>query len=505
MALYSRKNNNTLFYILGLLFLGGCAVYPEPLEEQAIIDTILDDKASIYAHQAPVVGALSLGEVMARALRYNLEYRTERMKSAISLNQFELAKYEMLPSLAAEVGFVSRNNLSASRSVSLFTGNETLEPSTSQDRNRDTARLRFSWNIIDFGVSYFEAKQSADQFLISNHAREKVMSSIMLQAYTAYWQALIAQELLPMVNDTLHNAKNAVSSIDNGLKAGAYRTPVDALKLKKQLIEASHEIESLADILSRSKVVLANLINLHPNQTYKLMAPRQISRLAFDKIPGEILELTALTNSSDVVEQIYNARIDQLETKKAFARLFPGIELSYESIYDSNSFTYNQDWGEASLRVTHNLLQLANTKRTLKNVKLRKAFTKQRRLAVNVAVVAQLKLALKQWSTSKRKQQHAKNLKLIDDKIAAITRNQAKGYKSIVEQVQAQVAALQTNMNFMSTRADYFSSEGTILFTLGLSPLPKNHESLQLRALANSIDRTLTKWHKGELPLINSS
>lgn len=481
----------------------GCAIHPTPIEQKEIVSTILDDQEKLYAHQVPISGQLTIGEVMARALRYNLAYRTERLKSAIAQNQFELAKYELLPTLAAEAGFLSRNNVNASRSVSIFTGNETLEPSTSQDRNRETANLRFSWNILNFGVSYLEAKQNADRYLISNHARSKVMSSILLQAYSAYWNALMAQELLPDVKEALSNARIAIVNIDSGLQAGAYRSPLDALQLKKQLLESVHELESLTDILNRSKIALANLINMPPREEFTLAKSDIKASFSFADQSLEAIELTALVNSADVVEQIYNARIDRLETRKAIARLFPGIELAYDNNYDSNSFSYNNHWGDASLRVSFNLLKLASTKDKLKNVKLREELTKQRRLAVSAAVITQLNLAMQQWKTAVRQRDQAASLKHIDDQIATITTQQAKGQKSVVEQVQAQVAALQTNMGFMSTRASVSSAEGTLFFTMGLSPIPKDHADLTLQQLSHHINSTLAQWYHGDFKLID--
>lgn len=57
---------------------------------------------------------------------------------------------------------ITRNNDLASSSRSVLTGRQSLEPSTSQDRRRATADLTASWNVLDFGVSYYQAQQQAD-------------------------------------------------------------------------------------------------------------------------------------------------------------------------------------------------------------------------------------------------------------------------------------------------------------------------------------------------------
>lgn len=484
------------------VFVSGCSISPKPLEQKDIVKTITLDKERLYEGQEAVSGPMSLGEVMARALRYNLEFRTERMKSAVLRNQFELSKYDMLPSVAAEAGFISRNNQNASRSVSIFTGNETLEPSTSQDKDRKTANIGFSWNILDFGVSYYDAKQSADRYLISDRARRKVMSSILLQAHNAYWNALAAQDLQPQVNEALVNAREAVINIDSGLKAGVYRNPLDALKLKRQIIESIHQLESLDDTLVRSVISLKNLINLPPSTDLKLIKVNSEKQFSFADISRENLEMTALTNSADVLEQMYNARIDRAEIKKAFLRLLPGIEFNIDANYDDNSFYYNNDWVETSLQVSFNLMKLASAKQVMKNAKYRKALTEQRRLAVSMAVITQLNLAMQQWREADKQLKQAQSLKAIDDRISAITTTQSNQQKSLVERVQAQVAALQTNMAFTNSQVSLEGAEGTLFFTLGLLPLPENHETLSLDELAKSINSGLTRWYKGELAII---
>lgn len=75
--------------------------------------------------------------------------------------------------MAAEAGYVTRSNVSASSSRSIQSGQESLEPSTSQDRNRRCADLTMVWNVLDFGVSYVTAKQQSDQRWIAEDGAVK--------------------------------------------------------------------------------------------------------------------------------------------------------------------------------------------------------------------------------------------------------------------------------------------------------------------------------------------
>ncbi|MBD9680864.1 TolC family protein, partial [Pseudomonas sp. PDM18] len=108
----------------------------------------------------------TLNDALARAIKYNLEGRLKVMEQALASRQVDLATFDMLPRMALEAGYAGRNNVSASSSKSVLTNQQSLEPSTSQDRDRDVADLTMVWNVLDFGVSYVSAKQQADQRLI---------------------------------------------------------------------------------------------------------------------------------------------------------------------------------------------------------------------------------------------------------------------------------------------------------------------------------------------------
>lgn len=123
---------------------------------------------------------------MARAVKYNLEARLKVMEEAPSQRQVDLARFDMLPRMALAAGYAGRNNVGASSSQSIRTGTQSLEPLTSQDRDRDVAYLTMVWKVLDFGVSYVSVKQQADQRLILEERRRKVIHTITQDVRSAY-------------------------------------------------------------------------------------------------------------------------------------------------------------------------------------------------------------------------------------------------------------------------------------------------------------------------------
>lgn len=489
----------TVVAVTTALVLTGCSVAPDKLTKQEINNVIVNDKALLYKGQVPIKGELSLSDVMARALFYNMEHRTQRMAQAVALGQFELAKFDLMPTLAAQSGIQSRNNVNASRSISVFNGNETLEPSTSQEQEQVTSDLSFSWNILDFGVSYFQAKQEADRYLISDESRKKVLLALLHQAQNAYWQAVTAQQLEEPVEKALKQSSEALEDIEKGMAAGAYPNILQPLQLKRQLLKAITELETLQESLNQARAALANIINIPLEQFPRLKEPE---RSALPEITASIeeMELIALQNSSDLAEQIYSTRIERLETRKAILRLLPGIEFNYNIKYDDNEFLHNNHWNEASLRVTWNLLRLASTGQTLKNADVREQLAEQRRLAVTMAVVTQLNLSLQEYKAAQKRLHKAEALKQIDQQIARHTTNNARASNaSLVEQITTEVGALRSRLDYMQALAGAQDAYSSVFVSLGLSPVPDSYQLYELDALSDHIGSKLSEWRDGEL------
>ncbi|MEZ5658250.1 MAG: TolC family protein [Burkholderiaceae bacterium] len=136
-----------------LTVLGGCAVTPEPMTVDAIKARVAEDQRRMYADQTPINGPMSFSDVVARVMQNNLDFRLRMMEATLAQRQLDVGKWDMFPRLMANAGWVTRNNDSGGRSVSIETGLETLSNSSSQERTRTLGGLEFSWNLLDFGVS----------------------------------------------------------------------------------------------------------------------------------------------------------------------------------------------------------------------------------------------------------------------------------------------------------------------------------------------------------------
>ena len=164
----------------------GCTTVPSAITENDAAAQATALRAEISAQQEPVAQSISLYEAMARSLKYNLDHRVSMMELDLSKADYDVSRYDLLPKVVANGGYYGRSNEAGSSSLSLLSGRESLEPSTSTDRNVFTSDLTASWNILDFGLSKIRSEQLADEAMIYEERRRKAVIQIMEDVHRAY-------------------------------------------------------------------------------------------------------------------------------------------------------------------------------------------------------------------------------------------------------------------------------------------------------------------------------
>ena len=115
--------------LCAMLLMAGCAVTPEPMTDAEIREQATKDLANMFPPQEIIDEALDLEEVVARAIRYNLDYRLTLMESALRNRQLDLVRYDMLPRLAFNAGWTNRTEDYLTMSRNTVTGTVSPAPS----------------------------------------------------------------------------------------------------------------------------------------------------------------------------------------------------------------------------------------------------------------------------------------------------------------------------------------------------------------------------------------
>lgn len=487
------------------LAVSGCAVSTKQVDRATSQQRAQADLQAMFSHQDPVTGPITLQEATARALKYNLEARLKIMETALAEQQVSLARFDMLPKMAADAGYVTRDNVSASSSRSVETGQESLEPSTSQDKTRRVADLTMVWNILDFGVSYVTAHQQSDKRWIAEERRRKVTHTIVQDVQSAYWRAVAAERLLSRI-DTLIDRVNMARENSEKMTTQKVGDLVEAYSYQRALLDATRQLEEQRRALSLAKTELATLMNLPLETRYTLALPDENNLPEPTlNIPFEKLEAAALVNRPELREEDYQARISAAETRKSLLRMLPGIEVNVGGNYDSNSFLVNQSWVDAGVKVTWNLFNLFSGPAAYDVAKAGETVGEARRQAMSMAVLAQLYVARANFNEAIRQYRTGKELQKLDASILEQLNNRYKaGSIGELQLIQGELNAVNTSLRNDLAYAELRNAWGQIFVTAGLDPLPPGQKTSDIPSVERALQQSEKQWQSGAVAMQTS-
>ncbi|MBV8446558.1 MAG: TolC family protein [Hyphomicrobiales bacterium] len=490
-----RNARRNLAYFLGVaagaLLVAGCALTPKPFTTEERWSEAQADREQMFADQEPVTRSVTLDEAFARALKYNLDGRVKALEEALSVNDLDLARYDLLPKVAIDGLGSTRNRFDASSSESIQTRQQSLVPSTSSDINRFTGDLTLSWSILDFGVSYFAARQEADRVLIAQEERRKAVQALLQDVRRAYWRAAAAQRLTNDVKAAIRAAEGALPAARK-VETEGLKSPIDSLRYQKALLDAIRQLETNEQALAVSKDELASLINLPPGEAYTVAVPSEASmRLEPMKIPVGQMESTALLLNPDIRNASYEARISVAETRKALLKLLPGITLSADPNVDSNSFTVHHYWVAGAARLNGYLSNLLTAPLVIPERENAEKLAVLKRQAMSMAVLAKLHIAYQQYFSSIKEFDRVKQLSSVDQRLyTQIANRTATDVQGDLERILAQASAVDSKLRLFQNYAEAQEALGRLYSTVGVDFLHQDVETLSVAELGNAIKQT---------------
>lgn len=461
---HNKPNPTLLALALSLSITAGCAVTPKAITNQDHKAALAADAQQLTADQAPISGPISLDEAMARALKYNLDSRVKLLEATLADRQLAMANFALWPHLAANAGYMHRDK------EYLATGLQSAVPSSSLDKTLRTADLSFTWSLLDFGVSYYQAKQQADQFLMLQERRRKVVHLMLAQLRQAYWQALGAQELEQSLKASLAQVDQALAA-SRTIESERLKNPMEALGYQRQMLEILRQLEQVRDELAQAKPRLASLMNLKPGTDFTLVKPAAIKPISLT-LGIDNLEETALQQRPELKEAHYNTRLSTNETRKAMVRMLPGLEFKVGHNYDSNSFLINNSWNSAASQVSWNLFNVFNYGNLKAYGESQEELAKAQRLAMHMAVLTQVQLSYRDVQAKNQQFVRANELNSVDQRILNYSRSATQSSaEGRLTEIRSSANALMSNLRYYQSYGALQSAYGQLLTSLGEDPL----------------------------------
>ncbi|MBF0160210.1 MAG: TolC family protein [Magnetococcales bacterium] len=487
--------------VVVVLTLTGCGSMPvTPLTRDEIVAGTLVDRQVARSGVEPLRSALSLEEAIARALKYNLDRRTKMMEEAIALHQLGLSSYDMLPKLAASAGYHTRDKDIITTSKDSVTGQPSLaHPAISSERSHAATDVGLTWNLLDFGLGYYGAKQQADRVLIAGEQRRKAMHTLIQDVRSAFWRAASAQKLQGDIKRTIKLAEEALE-LSRKAEAERLRSPVDSLRYQRQVLENLRLLESIDQELSSARVELAGLINLPLSDDIQVVEPAGTVTPELLAIPVRRMEELAIAQNADLRAQFYTSRIATEEVKRTLLKLFPGLSFNYSVKYDTDRYLVNNNWNSAGLQLSVNLLNLLTGPDQIKLAEAGVKLADQHRIATQMAILTQVHLARIQYANAYRLFERADAIWKVDDKIFRhMTHRENAETQSRLETVANSTTAILSLLRRYQSMAQVHIAASKIESTLGMEPEIGSVQDYSLSELTSMIGQSMNRWDRANL------
>ena len=466
--------------------MAGCAVAPKALTQDEVRERVKHDTAKMYSGQAPITAAISMEEAVARALKYNLDYRLKKMESALAQGLAEHTSHDMLPQLVASAGYSSRNNFSGGTSIGILDGEVSTRPTSSDERNRTLRGIEFSWNALDFGVSYYRARQQGDQFLISEERRRKVVQNMLQDVRAAYWRALGAQRLNAQADEVLQKASLALAR-SREAETQKIIPPGVALAYQRALLDATVLLNQRRQDLEFAKRELAALMNVPPGVDFQVA---EASEMTLPAAPKEItkLEDMALLQRPELREEDFRKRITADEARKQMLGMLPGITLNLGRQHDSNKLLYNNSWSEGGVNLAWNLMRLVALPSLKKAQQYQEQTDETRRMALSMAILTQTRVSAERYRMALEDFRLADQASQVDTRLAAYTKASVSAkLESELEAIRTQARAVLGAYQRANAYANAHIAFGRLYNTLGFDPIADDFEGNDLDTLTQRV------------------
>ncbi len=458
----------TVICVLGLT-LAGCTVSPTPFTDEEI-DVFAADKRrrAVSANQEPVSQSIDLYEAMARALKYNLDHQLEMSEVALRYAELSDGEFDMLPDLVARVDWSDRSNTPFQSSIT-NDGEESDVLTSSQDPGSYYAGLELSWDVLDYGLSYYRSKQNADRVLIAEEQRRSTINRVIEDVRTAYWRAVAAERLLGPIS-ALEKSANAALEDAKGQVAAGEGDQLEALRYQREMYETIQRAQTLRRDLSVAKNQLAALMNLPQNSEFRVRIPaRSDLRTPITELSSEKMTEMALRNRPEMREIAYRLRINEVEDDAAVLELLPSIKAYAGLNYDTNDFLLNDDWTSWGARVSWDLMNIARLPRRQAVVSGQEALLDARALALTQAIATQVYVSNKRFHSLQRETRVARENYRVSDKIYEQAGNEFEsGVGSERELVEEQLNAILASLRYDATYAEMQGAFANVYASVGL-------------------------------------
>ena len=499
--------------IIGVLLLGflvACTRSPKAVslleaEERAKTDILKIEQIKKDNQSWEENLEIDLYTAIALAIKNNKELKIKLLESALANRQLEKIKFEMLPSIATNAGYSASENYTATSSATVtgdVAGSMGTSYSTSRQRDVNTQDIGFTWNALDFGLSYIRAGQNSNRYLIAEEMERKAEHNIVREVVKSYWNTLSADKLIRKYDPLLIEVDKALNDSQK-IEELLLTKPMDALLYQKELLDIQRALQSQKQIFIDSRIQLGVLMGLLPNQKYKVVPTNDPLTVLDMNLKG--MEEYALVHRPELIESHYEEIISVQETKASMASLMPGLNFNAAWTHSSNDYLMNKTNFEYGSTMGANLLNIYLYPKIKKFNETNTEVIKEKRLALSMAVLSQVHLANIDYAMALEEYDTAERYYQVSRKITQQIKNAQKIARfGNLELIREQASLLVAELRYDIAYSKLQHAIGKIYASVGLDVTKENVKKLGFRDYAAIIKNNFKSSGKKYYAKVNN-
>ena len=487
--------NKTLISLLAfLILLSSCARTPKEIslndsQERVDQDILKIEQIKKQNETWEENIKIDLYTAIALAIKNNRELKIKQLETGIAYRQLDKVEFEMLPAIAANAGYSGSERYNASASATVpnndLAGAVGTSFSTSRTRDVNSQDIGFTWNALDFGLSFIRAGQEANRYLITEEMERKAEHNIVRDVIKAYWNTISADKLIKKYDPLLVEVDKALNDSQK-IEELLLTKPMDALLYQKELLDIQRALQSQKEIFIDARIQLAGLMGLLPNQKFTIVPTDDPLTILNMDLDG--MEKYALINRPELRKSHYDEKISIQETKASMSALLPGLNFNAAWTHSSNDHLMNKTNLEYGSVMGANLLNVFMYPKVKRINETNTEVIKEKRLALSMAVLSQVHLANIDYSLALEEYDTAERYYQVSKKITEQIKNAQKIARfGNLELIREQASLLVAELRYDIAYSKLQHAIGKIYTSVGLDITRENVKNINFKDYASII------------------
>lgn len=460
------KNIASLLLLSVLLTFGvSCNLDPPKLFEERMQNTA-KDLACIYSRANVPDYPLELEDVIEIAAWNNLDLLVKEFQYEVQKEIAERTKWALLPNLQLNYTLDARDNLLASTSRSL-TNTPPAPPSTSANKTDKLTTGKVLWDVLNFGVTYFSARQETDKKIQKELEYRRSYQNLVLAATQRYWLIVALDRGIEQAQKWIDEAVHQQEVMER-LIAKQVLSQIPGLIREGSILEMSLRLNLYRKERDTARVELAQLMGISPDIPYKLKKI-ELENAEFSIPDVEELEEMAMQYRPELYGTDLDVKIQRDEVKKAITQMFPSLDFYVASNHDSNSFLIFNNWVNAGLHAAWDLFQLPSKEMNRRSALMAVQGAYAGRLAQSIVVLTQVHLALIDFDEQKKQYLMARKYHSVESRLfKGMQQGQIQGVFNLVDVMDVEAKMVASDVEALKLYAATLTAIEKINNALGL-------------------------------------